>query len=176
LFDCVIRAHTTQHDRTGDGTVNNGNPFDPGDPRPALEECDDGNTDPNDGCDAVCITEFCGDGINNLPAEECDDGNTVEDDGCSMGCLTTDPANPTRDECGAACLNGEVPAGPPNASTNAGPSGPFNASLVPAAAADTACSLCVGISAHPVADTAMGFLSLFQGQVHVCFVWCLAEL
>jgi len=39
-----------------------------------AEECDDGNTAPGDGCNAVCVAEFCGDNIiNNLPdIEQCD--------------------------------------------------------------------------------------------------------
>ena len=52
------------------------------------EECDDGNNDNNDGCDANCITEFCGDGITNDGDEECDDGNTVDGDGCNANCIT----------------------------------------------------------------------------------------
>ncbi len=49
------------------------------------EECDDGNTDDNDGCSSLCKIEFCGDGIkqNN---EECDDGNNIDGDGCSHDC------------------------------------------------------------------------------------------
>jgi cysteine-rich repeat protein len=64
------------------------------------EECDDHNTDDNDGCSAnchniedgyscsgepsVCVTG-CGDGIQ-VGAEECDDGNTDAHDGCSPSC------------------------------------------------------------------------------------------
>eukprot|EP01135_Chromosphaera_perkinsii_P010592 Nk52_evm1s2184 gene=Nk52_evmTU1s2184 len=40
-----------------------------------TEECDDGNTDNNDGCSSICKTESCGDGIKQT-GEECDDGNT----------------------------------------------------------------------------------------------------
>jgi cysteine-rich repeat protein len=41
-----------------------------------VEECDDGNNVNNDGCNEVCILEYCGDGIvNQYPGiEECDDG------------------------------------------------------------------------------------------------------
>ena len=39
-----------------------------------TEACDDGNTAPGDGCDAVCVVEFCGDGIVNNGTEVCDDG------------------------------------------------------------------------------------------------------
>jgi cysteine-rich repeat protein len=69
------------------------------------ETCDDGNTDPDDGCDATCATEegwvcggepstctevgtgdpVCGDGA--LQAgEACDDGNNREGDGCDATC------------------------------------------------------------------------------------------
>eukprot|EP00961_Rhodomonas_salina_P178565 2408611-Rhodomonas_salina.2 len=37
----------------GDGVVNNA----------GAEECDDGNTDSLDGCNASCAVEFCGDGV-----------------------------------------------------------------------------------------------------------------
>ena len=65
------------------------------------EQCDDGNTDPGDGCNAQCEVEsgyeckvpgdrcalsvVCGD--NKIgPSENCDDGNTVGGDGCSADC------------------------------------------------------------------------------------------
>ena len=28
-----------------------------------TEQCDDGNTVPGDGCDELCVQEFCGDGL-----------------------------------------------------------------------------------------------------------------
>ncbi len=50
------------------------------------EECDDGNTTPGDGCDAVCAIEpICGNG-NLEGAEQCDDGNTTPGDGCDAAC------------------------------------------------------------------------------------------
>lgn len=50
------------------------------------EECDDGNTTPGDGCDAVCIIEpICGNSVVE-PGEECDDGNILNGDGCSSTC------------------------------------------------------------------------------------------
>jgi cysteine-rich repeat protein len=59
------------------------------------EQCDDGNLDNGDGCDAMCRLEpgpgpggnpaVCGDGILQSP-EQCDDGNTVGGDGCSATC------------------------------------------------------------------------------------------
>jgi large repetitive protein len=55
----------------------------------AGEQCDDGNTDPGDGCSATCQNEtttgVCGDG-NPDAGEECDDGNTDDGDGCSAMC------------------------------------------------------------------------------------------
>jgi cysteine-rich repeat protein len=63
-----------------------------------FEQCDDGNSNASDGCDASCNLEpgfacpepalpcraiVCGDGIADWPAEECDDGNDEDDDGCT---------------------------------------------------------------------------------------------
>jgi len=55
------------------------------------EECDDGNTLPNDGCSPSCQWEelVCGDGILS-PGEECDDGNIQSGDGCSASCEDED--------------------------------------------------------------------------------------
>lgn len=56
----------------------------------APETCDDGNTTPGDGCDAMCMREpstTCGDGTVDRPVEECDDGNTTTGDGCDDACL-----------------------------------------------------------------------------------------
>lgn len=52
-----------------------------------YEECEDGNDEINDGCDA-CIIERCGDGILH-PGEECDDGNNIRTDGCNNVCQRT---------------------------------------------------------------------------------------
>ena len=51
----------------------------------AGEQCDDGNTNNNDGCSATCKIEYCGDCIKQT-GEQCDDGNTVNGDGCSSTC------------------------------------------------------------------------------------------
>jgi cysteine-rich repeat protein len=52
----------------------------------AGEACDDGNLEPDDGCDAQCFVEGCGDGT--VAGEEgCDDGNEVEADGCRNDCV-----------------------------------------------------------------------------------------
>src|SRR4029450_7181755 len=44
-----------------------------------TEECDDGNTDPNDGCTNSCT--ICGNSNVTAP-ETCDDGNTLLDANC----------------------------------------------------------------------------------------------
>jgi cysteine-rich repeat protein len=51
------------------------------------EACDDGNTDPSDGCTNDCALSCCGDGIT-APDETCDDGNVLDGDGCSHDCTT----------------------------------------------------------------------------------------
>jgi cysteine-rich repeat protein len=62
------------------------------------EQCDDGNDDSGDGCDANCTPTACGNAI--LTAgEECDDGNRVDGDGCDANCRAT------------SCGNGVVTAG-----------------------------------------------------------------
>jgi cysteine-rich repeat protein len=56
--------------------------------REPCEQCDDGNTDPGDGCSATCMVEQAGQCGNNEvePGEECDDGNNLNGDGCSADC------------------------------------------------------------------------------------------
>src|SRR4029450_1217971 len=49
----------------------------------AGEECDDGDTDPNDGCTTSCT--ICGNSIITLP-ETCDDGNLLLDDNWPEDC------------------------------------------------------------------------------------------
>jgi fibro-slime domain-containing protein len=83
----------------GDGVNNQG----------GIEQCDDGNVLPGDGCNGNCKTEpnwdcpadirsgpckkrvICGDGQVG-PGEVCDDGNTIETDGCNATCTYQDPA------------------------------------------------------------------------------------
>ena len=80
----------------GDG-INNQN---------GIEDCDDGNTLPGDGCNGACKVENnwtcpsagpctrkikCGDGVIG-PGEVCDDGNTLDNDGCNSTCTVQDPA------------------------------------------------------------------------------------
>jgi cysteine-rich repeat protein len=86
-----------------------------GDGRETLDEqCDDGNSDNEDGCSSACDDEYCGDGTvqaglgencdpsnatdcfdcrapvcgddDLTPNEECDDGNTEDNDGCNSVC------------------------------------------------------------------------------------------
>jgi fibro-slime domain-containing protein len=82
----------------GDG-INNQN---------GIEECDDGNMLPGDGCNGVCKVEphwhcpldirqgpctrdvVCGDKIVGA-GEVCDDGNTLDNDGCNSTCTVQDP-------------------------------------------------------------------------------------
>lgn len=70
---CEIYSSQCTSGFCGDGIVN-GN-----------EECDDGNRDDGDGCNAFCRNEGCGDGVLQS-GEECDDGNTLDNDGCSSTC------------------------------------------------------------------------------------------
>ncbi|MDP4007611.1 MAG: DUF4215 domain-containing protein [Candidatus Peregrinibacteria bacterium] len=56
---------------------------------PAYEQCDDGNLDSGDGCDALCNDEvpgaICGNNIQEI-GEACDDGNLDSGDGCDALC------------------------------------------------------------------------------------------
>ncbi len=52
------------------------------------EECDDGNSEDGDGCDASCQIEVpldCGNAVLEL-GEACDDGNAITGDGCDINC------------------------------------------------------------------------------------------
>ncbi len=71
----------------------------------APETCDDGNTNANDGCSALCVLEAgytctgspstctatCGN-VKTL-GEACDDGNTVSGDGCNATCTAIESPN-----------------------------------------------------------------------------------
>jgi cysteine-rich repeat protein len=63
------------------------------------EECDDGDTNDNDGCSADCTVEHgcCGDGIKFGVGEECDDGNTFDGDLCSSQCQLSSVSDPVKD-------------------------------------------------------------------------------
>ena len=75
--------------------------------RHTIEECDDGNNIPFDGCSPYCkidtgftcntntpnvCSEICGDGIDHLTFA-CDDGDNWNGDGCDLNCMHTH-ANP----------------------------------------------------------------------------------
>lgn len=68
------------------------------------EECDDGNNDPCDGCDAECRIEECGNDRVDC-GEECDDGNTTPCDGCDELCRIEACGN-GRVECDEECDDG----------------------------------------------------------------------
>jgi cysteine-rich repeat protein len=74
-----------------------------------AEECDDNNTNRNDGCNSLCQIERCGDGVEQTN-EDCDDGNNVDNDGCESNCSLTcgsEIPNSTRaviDPASGACL------------------------------------------------------------------------
>jgi cysteine-rich repeat protein len=72
-------------------------------------ECDDGNTMSGDGCNALCVREYCGDGIVQA-GEECDDGNPRNDDACVLNCRNA--------RCGDNIVwRGVENCDPPNGST-----------------------------------------------------------
>jgi len=50
-----------------------------------MEDCDDGNTDSNDGCSSECLQEECGNGVIEGD-EECDDGSSNGYFGCTDEC------------------------------------------------------------------------------------------
>ena len=79
----------------GDGINNQG----------GIEDCDDGNVLPGDGCNGICKVEknwtcpkagkctrsiVCGDGTIGA-GEVCDDGNVLDNDGCNSTCTVQDP-------------------------------------------------------------------------------------
>ena len=51
----------------------------------AMEACDDGNLDNEDGCRNDCTQPICGDGVRD-GLEACDDGNEDDTDGCLSDC------------------------------------------------------------------------------------------
>ncbi|HEY4103084.1 MAG TPA: DUF4215 domain-containing protein, partial [Polyangiaceae bacterium] len=96
-----------------------------------LEQCDDHNTLPYDGCSPTCTNEplcgtvntnlpaaqqtsvpyqcfaQCGDGII-LPPEECDDGNAQSGDGCDSNCKVE--KNPATNQPAWTCVQGTPPS------------------------------------------------------------------
>jgi cysteine-rich repeat protein len=78
------------------------------------EECDDGNTEPGDGCSADCHSnEVCGNLIvDHAAAEMCDDGNKDAGDGCSSKCLSEYCGNGITDTAqGEVCDDGNEVSG-----------------------------------------------------------------
>jgi len=73
----------------GDGTL------DPG------EECDDGNAIDGDGCSSACVSETCGDGIQNNYETDVDCGGAI----CTTGCATGEFCNVGSD-CANGCCSG----------------------------------------------------------------------
>lgn len=65
---------------------------------PGHEQCEDGNRERLDGCDA-CLFEICGDGLLQ-PGEECDDGNNIREDRCDSTCKRT-----AKEPCGNGQLD-----------------------------------------------------------------------
>lgn len=61
-------------------------------PTDGGEQCDDGNLDSGDGCDANCTITRCGNGIVTV-GEQCDDGNAIDGDGCDRTCVPTGCGN-----------------------------------------------------------------------------------
>ncbi len=109
----------------------------------ATETCDDGNTDPGDGCSAICSVETgfrctgtpsrcdvevvtCGDGQVD-GTEVCDDGNRAADDGCAGDC-TQEPGWTCTRNPGQRSVCTMNPTDGPNTPTNltADPVGPRN--------------------------------------------------
>ena len=90
------------------------------------ESCDDGDTDPNDGCSATCTveggwtctgepsvcTENCGNGALDA-GETCDDGDAASGDGCSDACTVENGYTCTGQPsvCTPNCGNGDLDAG-----------------------------------------------------------------
>ena len=101
--------------------------------RQPFEECDDGNTEDDDGCSSVCLTETCddtdGDGFGtgycpDLEEEDCDDFNPVvypERPSCATPGTTTATA-PPRTRGSTRTATGSTPA--PTATTATPPSSP----------------------------------------------------
>lgn len=75
--EAIETAHRIASAAYGGGC---GNGFDE-----AGEQCDDGNTDNDDGCSNQCRLPVCGDGTAQ-GEEECDDGNVIGTDHCSATC------------------------------------------------------------------------------------------
>jgi cysteine-rich repeat protein len=82
-----------------------------------MEQCDDGNDVPGDGCTECRRDAFCGDG-NLDEGEVCDDGNNRSGDRCRSDCESDESCgNGIRDViAGEVCDDGDPDGGPCNAS------------------------------------------------------------
>jgi len=79
----------------------------------ANEQCDDGNLESGDACDANCTLPGCGNGIVDA-GEECDDGNRSDGDGCQADCTLAPAFTPT-------ITTSPTPTTPPTATPTATP-------------------------------------------------------
>jgi cysteine-rich repeat protein len=124
----------------------------------AGEECDDGNTNPSDGCTNACTV--CGNHMV-APYEQCDDGNLVNGDGCDSNCTRPACGNGVR-TAGEQCDdgNGNDSDGCTNACTVCGngvvtpPEECDDGNLVDGDCCSSRCRLPVGILAGPVVNPA----------------------
>jgi cysteine-rich repeat protein len=74
------------------------------------EDCDDSNTNNNDGCSSECFFE-CGNGELNS-GEQCDDGNRQDGDDCSSQCLSERCGDSVVDTVlGEQCDDGNINSG-----------------------------------------------------------------
>jgi cysteine-rich repeat protein len=80
-----------------------------------TEQCDDGNTTPDDGCSATCQCEnTCGNGIVQKPCEQCDLGpdNCQPGECCSSGCASDCEVTGRCTGSGACCtFSADCPPG-----------------------------------------------------------------
>lgn len=73
------------------------------------EQCDDGNSNNNDGCKNNCRWNVCGDGVRYNGVEACDDGNRANCDGCRGDCSRRDKVcGDGITECGEVCDDGNT--------------------------------------------------------------------
>jgi cysteine-rich repeat protein len=131
LDNCPTRGNTSQSDLDGDGAGDTCDDLQPCcdlqtcgngliESGPGFaEECDDGDQESGDGCDANCRPTGCGNGI--LTAgEACEDGNLIPGDGCSPSCQVEVDCDDTIDNDGDGLVDTIDPD--PGCSSSADPS------------------------------------------------------